>query len=73
MRSPSGEIILVVKLCVSGIYVLHGEPLRGPNGLISIKLRMIFSLGNVVQQNMTHAPLGSLNSVGEATEINSVN
>jgi hypothetical protein len=24
MRSPSGEIILVVKLCVSGIYVHHG-------------------------------------------------
>jgi hypothetical protein len=29
------------------------EPLRGPNGLDIIKLRMIFSLGkNVVQQNI---------------------
>ena len=52
------------------------EPLRGPNGLDLNKIR------NDIQpwqerraaEAMTHAPLGSLNSVGGvATEINSVN
>ena len=52
------------------------EPLRGPNGLDLNKLR------NDIQpwqerraaEYMTHAPLGSLNSVGGvATEINAVN
>ena len=52
------------------------EPLRGPNGLDLNKLK------NDIQpwqerrsaEYMTHAPLGSLNSVGGvATEINAVN
>jgi photosystem II CP43 chlorophyll apoprotein len=52
------------------------EPLRGPNGLDINKIK------NDIQpwqerraaEYMTHAPLGSLNSVGGvATEINSVN
>jgi photosystem II CP43 chlorophyll apoprotein len=52
------------------------EPLRGPNGLDINKIR------NDIQpwqerraaEYMTHAPLGSLNSVGGvATEINSFN
>ena len=52
------------------------EPLRGPNGLDLSKLK------NDIQpwqerraaEYMTHAPLGSLNSVGGvATEINAVN
>jgi photosystem II CP43 chlorophyll apoprotein len=35
---------------------------------------MIFNHGkNVVLEYMTHAPLGSLNSVGEGAEINAVN
>jgi photosystem II CP43 chlorophyll apoprotein len=56
MRSPSGEIILVVKLCVSGIYAPWVEPLRGPNGLDINKIKNdIQPCKNVVQQNMTHA------------------
>jgi photosystem II CP43 chlorophyll apoprotein len=53
------------------------EPLRGPNGLDLNKLKMIFNHGKnvVLLEYMTHAPLGSLNSVGgvAVTEINAVN
>lgn len=77
MRSPSGEIIFGGETMrfwdMRSPWV---EPLRGPNGLDLNKIR------NDIQpwqerraaEYMTHAPLGSLNSVGGvATEINSVN
>ena len=77
MRSPSGEIIFGGETMrfwdFRGPWV---EPLRGPNGLDLNKLK------NDIQpwqerrsaEYMTHAPLGSLNSVGGvATEINAVN
>jgi photosystem II CP43 chlorophyll apoprotein len=64
-----------VKLCDSDFRGPWLEPLRGPNGLDLNKLK------NDIQpwqerraaEYMTHAPLGSLNSVGVATEINAVN
>jgi len=77
MRSPSGEIILggeTQRFC--DLRAPWIEPLRGPNGLDLNKIK------NDIQpwqerraaEYMTHAPLGSLNSVGGvATEINSVN
>jgi photosystem II CP43 chlorophyll apoprotein len=77
MRSPSGEIIFGGE--TMRFWDLRApwlEPLRGPNGLDINKIR------NDIQpwqerraaEYMTHAPLGSLNSVGGvATEINSVN
>ena len=77
MRSPSGEIILGGE--TMRFWDLRApwiEPLRGPNGLDINKIK------NDIQpwqerraaEYMTHAPLGSLNSVGGvATEINSVN
>merc|ERR1711907_209071 len=77
MRSPTGEIIFGGETMrfwdFRGPWV---EPLRGPNGLDLNKLK------NDIQpwqerrsaEYMTHAPLGSLNSVGGvATEINAVN
>ena len=77
MRSPSGEIIFGGE--TMRFWDMRSpwlEPLRGPNGLDINKIR------NDIQpwqerraaEFMTHAPLGSLNSVGGvATEINSVN
>ena len=77
MRSPSGEIIFGGE--TMRFWDMRSpwlEPLRGPNGLDINKIR------NDIQpwqerraaEYMTHAPLGSLNSVGGvATEINSVN
>jgi len=77
MRSPSGEIIFGGE--TMRFWDLRApwlEPLRGPNGLDINKIK------NDIQpweerraaEYMTHAPLGSLNSVaGVATEINSVN
>jgi photosystem II CP43 chlorophyll apoprotein len=77
MRSPTGEIIFGGETI--RFWDFRGpwlEPLRGPNGLDLNKLK------NDIQpwqerraaEYMTHAPLGSLNSVGGvATEINSVN
>ena len=77
MRSPSGEIIFGGE--TMRFWDMESpwlEPLRGPNGLDINKIR------NDIQpweqrratEYMTHAPLGSLNSVsGVATEINSVN
>merc|ERR1711972_478878 len=77
MRSPTGEIIFGGETIrfwdFRGPWV---EPLRGPNGLDLNKLK------NDIQpwqerraaEFITHAPLGSLNSVGGvATEINAVN
>jgi photosystem II CP43 chlorophyll apoprotein len=77
IRSPSGEIIFGGETI--RFWDFRGpwlEPLRGPLGLELEKLK------NDIQpwqerrsaEYMTHAPLGSLNSVGGvATEINSVN
>lgn len=77
MRSPTGEIIFGGE--TMRFWDFRGpwtEPLRGPNGLDLVKLK------NDIQpwqerraaEYMTHAPLGSLNSVGGvATEINAVN
>nr|AIA61162.1 photosystem II 44 kDa protein [Cyanidiaceae sp. MX-AZ01] len=77
MRSPTGEVILGGE--TMRFWDLRApwlEPLRGPNGLDLNKIK------NDIQpwqerraaEYMTHAPLGSLNSVGGvATEINSVN
>ena len=77
MRSPTGEIIFGGE--TMRFWDFRGpwlEPLRGPNGLDLKKLK------NDIQpwqerraaEYMTHAPLGSLNSVGGvATEINGVN
>ena len=52
------------------------EPLRGPNGLDLSKLKKDIQPWQERRsaEYMTHAPLGSLNSVGGvATEINAVN
>jgi photosystem II CP43 chlorophyll apoprotein len=77
IRSPTGEIILGGETI--RFWDFRGpwlEPLRGPNGLDLNKLK------NDIQpwqerraaEYITHAPLGSLNSVGGvATEINAVN
>lgn len=77
MRSPSGEIIFGGEtMRFWDLRAPWVEPLRGPNGLDINKIK------NDIQpwqerraaEFMTHAPLGSLNSVGGvATEINSVN
>jgi len=77
MRSPSGEIIFGGEtMRFWDLRAPWVEPLRGPNGLDINKIR------NDIQpwqerraaEYMTHAPLGSLNSVGGvATEINAVN
>jgi photosystem II CP43 chlorophyll apoprotein len=77
MRSPSGEIIFGGETMrfwdMRSPWV---EPLRGPNGLIINRLRTEIQPWQErrAAEYMTHAPLGSLNSVGGvATEINSVN
>ena len=52
------------------------EPLRGPNGLDLSRLKKDIQPWQERRsaEYMTHAPLGSLNSVGGvATEINAVN
>nr|YP_003795274.1 photosystem II 47 kDa protein [Chromera velia]ADJ66516.1 photosystem II 47 kDa protein [Chromera velia] len=77
MRSPTGEIILGGEtMRFWDMRAPWIEPLRGPNGLD------VYKLCKEVQpwqerraaEYMTHAPLGSINSVGGvATEINSVN
>ena len=77
MRSPSGEIIFGGEtMRFWDMRAPWTEPLRGPNGLDLNKIK------NDIQpwqerraaEYMTHAPLGSLNSVGGvATEINAVN
>merc|ERR1712113_902513 len=52
------------------------EPLRGPNGLDIYKIQSDIQTWQErrAAEYMTHAPLGSLNSVGGvAAEINSIN
>jgi photosystem II CP43 chlorophyll apoprotein len=77
MRSPTGEIIFGGE--TMRFWDFRGpwlEPLRGPNGLDLDKLRYDVQPWQIrrAAEYMTHAPLGSLNSVGGvATEINSFN
>jgi photosystem II CP43 chlorophyll apoprotein len=77
MRSPTGEIIFGGE--TMRFWDFRGpwlEPLRGPNGLDLDKLRNDIQPWQVrrAAEYMTHAPLGSLNSVGGvATEPNSFN
>jgi photosystem II CP43 chlorophyll apoprotein len=77
MRSPSGEIIFGGE--TMRFWDFRGpwlESLRGPNGLDINKIRNDVQPWQIrrAAEYMTHAPLGSINSVGGvATEINSVN
>ncbi|NDJ16022.1 photosystem II reaction center protein CP43 [Myxacorys almedinensis] len=77
MRSPTGEIIFGGE--TMRFWDFRGpwlEPLRGPNGLDLNKIRNDIQPWQArrAAEYMTHAPLGSLNSVGGvATEINSFN
>ncbi|NJL40584.1 MAG: photosystem II reaction center protein CP43 [Leptolyngbyaceae cyanobacterium SM1_4_3] len=77
MRSPTGEIIFGGE--TMRFWDFQGpwlEPLRGPNGLDLDKIKNDIQPWQArrAAEYMTHAPLGSLNSVGGvATEINSVN
>ena len=77
MRSPTGEIIFGGE--TMRFWDLRApwlEPLRGPNGLDLAKLKKDIQPWQERRsaEYMTHAPLGSLNSVGGvATEINAVN
>ncbi|MCA1904074.1 MAG: photosystem II reaction center protein CP43 [Cyanobacteria bacterium KgW148] len=77
MRSPSGEIIFGGE--TMRFWDFRGpwlEPLRGPNGLDIDKLKNDIQPWQIrrAAEYMTHAPLGSLNSVGGViTEINAVN
>jgi photosystem II CP43 chlorophyll apoprotein len=77
MRSPTGEIIFGGE--TMRFWDFQGpwlEPLRGPNGLDLEKIKNDIQPWQArrAAEYMTHAPLGSLNSVGGvATEINSVN
>ncbi|NET36552.1 MAG: photosystem II reaction center protein CP43 [Cyanothece sp. SIO1E1] len=77
MRSPTGEIIFGGE--TMRFWEFRGpwlEPLRGPNGLDLDKLRNDIQPWQArrAAEYMTHAPLGSLNSVGGLiTEVNSVN
>jgi photosystem II CP43 chlorophyll apoprotein len=77
MRSPSGEIIFGGETMrfwtMQGAWV---EPLRSSFGLDPLKLRSDVQSWQERRAGefMTHAPLGSLNSVGGvATEVNAVN
>jgi photosystem II CP43 chlorophyll apoprotein len=77
MRSPTGEIIFGGE--TMRFWDFRGpwlEPLRGPNGLDLDKVKKDIQPWQArrAAEYMTHAPLGSLNSVGGvATEINSFN
>ncbi len=77
MRSPTGEIIFGGE--TMRFWDFRGpwlEPLRGPNGLDLDKIKNDIQPWQArrAAEYMTHAPLGSLNSVGGvATEINSFN
>jgi photosystem II CP43 chlorophyll apoprotein len=77
MRSPSGEIIFGGE--TMRFWDFRGpwlEPLRGPNGLDLTKIKNDIQPWQVrrAAEYMTHAPLGSINSVGGvATELNSFN
>ncbi|KAL0318107.1 UNVERIFIED_CONTAM: Photosystem II CP43 reaction center protein [Sesamum calycinum] len=77
MRSPTGEVIFGGE--TMRFWDLRApwlEPLRGPNGLDLSRLKKDIQPWQERRsaEYMTHAPLGSLNSVGGvATEINAVN
>jgi photosystem II CP43 chlorophyll apoprotein len=77
MRSPTGEVIFGGE--TMRFWDFRGpwlEPLRGPNGLDLTKVKNDIQPWQArrAAEYMTHAPLGSLNSVGGvATEINSFN
>ncbi len=77
MRSPTGEIIFGGE--TMRFWDFRGpwlEPLRGPNGLDLTKIKNDIQPWQTrrAAEYMTHAPLGSINSVGGvATEINSFN
>ncbi|CAI9286781.1 unnamed protein product [Lactuca saligna] len=77
MRSPTGEVIFGGE--TMRFWDLRApwlEPLRGPNGLDLSRLKKDIQpwQERCSAEYMTHAPFGSLNSVGGvATEINAVN
>ncbi|KAL0771689.1 hypothetical protein Bca101_036840 [Brassica carinata] len=77
MRSPTGEVIFGGE--TMRFWDLRApwlEPLRGPNGLDLSRLKKDIQPWQEQRsaEYITHAPLGSLNSVGGvATEINAVN
>ena len=77
MRSPTGEIIFGGEtMRFWDVKAPWLEPLRGPNGLDLNKIKYDIQPWQArrAAEYMTHAPLGSLNSVGGvATEINSFN
>jgi len=77
MRSPSGEIIFGGEtMRFWDMRAPWVESLRGPMGLDLKRIRNDIEPWQVrrASEYMTHAPLGSLNSVGGvATEVNSVN
>ena len=77
MRSPTGEIVLGGE--TMRFWDLRApwiEPLRSANGLDVRKLKTDIQPWQErrAAEYMTHAPLGSLNSVGGvATEVNAIN
>ncbi|WP_026734730.1 photosystem II reaction center protein CP43 [Fischerella sp. PCC 9605] len=77
MRSPTGEIIFGGEtMRFWDVKAPWLEPLRGPNGLDIDKLQHDVQPWQIrrASEYMTHAPIGSLNSVGGlATELNSFN
>ncbi|MFQ4141405.1 photosystem II reaction center protein CP43 [Chlorogloeopsis sp. ULAP02] len=77
MRSPTGEIIFGGEtMRFWDVKAPWLEPLRGPNGLDIDKLQHDVQPWQIrrAAEYMTHAPIGSLNSVGGlATELNSFN
>jgi photosystem II CP43 chlorophyll apoprotein len=77
MRSPTGEIIFGGEtMRFWDVRAPWLEPLRGPNGLDLDKIKNDIQPWQArrAAEYMTHAPLGSLNSVGGvATQINSFN
>jgi photosystem II CP43 chlorophyll apoprotein len=77
MRSPSGEIIFGGEtMRFWDVRAPWIEPLRGPSGLDIDKLKNDIQPWQArrAAEYMTHAPLGSINSVGGViTEINAVN
>lgn len=77
MRSPTGEIIFGGEtMRFWDLKAPWLEPLRGPNGLDLKKIQTDVQPWQMRRsaEYMTHAPLGSINSVGGvSTEINSFN
>ncbi|MCD9640593.1 hypothetical protein HAX54_025978 [Datura stramonium] len=76
MRSPTGEVIFggeTMRFLGSACSMVRAS--KGPNGLDLSRLKRHTTLaGTAFLEYMTHAPLGSLNSVGGvAAEINAVN